>query len=54
MNEAGFLVHSGNGRGKTYFFKTLEEAQKELKKHSSFWRIERVIKTGKDTYLLMY
>ena len=49
----GYLVSSSNGRGKRYFFLALEDAQKELKKHSLGWGIYRVIKTGQESYQLI-
>ena len=41
VGDVGYIVHSPNGRGKTYFFYTIDEAQKELKKHSSWWKLDK-------------
>ena len=49
----GYLVVSGNGRGKAYYYNELEEAKKELKKHSIFWKILKVEKTGEDSYRII-
>ena len=37
----GYLVSSGWGAGKCYFYLTLQEAQQDKHKH---WKIEEVIK----------
>ncbi len=49
----GYLVSSPNGRGKTYFFLSLEDAEKELKKHSLGWKISKVTQTGKESYQII-
>lgn len=45
QKKIGYLVTSGNGQGKNYFYETLEEAWKDINKKHPHWGLFKAEQT---------